>query len=1043
MRITKKLVAILMLLSMLFSNISNIVFAATEISEAYLQDKGDVEHHLQYWNDEKNAWYYVTTTYVTYNEGGKEYPAYCMNREYPGVGEYDSYTVDIDSVVDDVRVWRTIINGYPYKSASELGVANNLEAFQATKQAVYCILYNFDPYTRFRSSEQGADSHGAAIRNAIINMVNIGRNGTQTPYTAGISTSKVGNLTKEGNYYVQEFKINCGVDTAEYSILSTDSMPAGGIITNTSGTQKTTFSGNENFKIKIPTSQMNKDINITFRVRGKAKTYPVFYGKTRIAETQNYAVTFDPLGDVVGVGKLNVKTNTGRIQINKTDDETRKPISGVTFQLTKADGTVVANSTTNENGVATFSGLYQDNYKLKEISTNAKYVLNTKEFDVNVEYNGTTIKDITNEHKKGNLKIYKVDKDNHKIALGNVKFDLYSEEFKKVIGTYTTNVDGKIQINNLRIGQYKLIEKNTGKWYNLAEDKTIEVKWNTTEENTIENELKKGQVKVIKVDKDNNEVKLEGVEFEVLDENNKVLEKIVTDKNGEALTSRYPIRDFEKLKIRETKTLETYVLNDEVKTITLKENQIENITFQNEKKKGQIRVIKVDLDNNEIVLNGVKFDVKNDKGEIVDTIVTNKDGIATTKRLPIDSSYTVIEKETKKEYKLTKETQTVTLKQDEIKNIVFKNELKKGQLRVIKVDLDDNEVLLEGVKFDIVDEKGNIVDTVITDENGEATTKMLPSVDKKYTAIEKETRKEYVLTEETQTVELKEDEITSIQFENEKIKGYLEITKVDSKTKDTLKDATFGIYDMDNNEIAKITTDETGKAKSELIPYGKYYAKELDTGSVYYLLNENTFEFEIVKNHETVPLTIDNDSVDIEVTVDKEGTTEIKPGEKVNYEFSNVGNASNVYLENFKWFDYIPTDYIRLETMTTGTWNQDLTYDVYYKTNKSDDYILFKKDLKTTENYDLDFTTIEFTEDEYIVETCFDFGKVDVGFKEDTKPTMECKSFDTLKENDTFTNYTKTVGVYFGVTAEANSKWTTITHIPEEKHEVKLPRTGK
>ena len=1043
MRITKKLVAILMLLSMLFSSISNIVFAATEISEAYLQDKGDVEWHLQYWNDEKNVWSYVTTTYVTYNEGGKEYPAYCMNREYPGVGEYDSYTVDIDSVVDDVRVWRTIINGYPYKSASELGVANNLEAFQATKQAVYCILYNFDPYTRFRSAEQGADSHGAAIRNAIINMVNIGRNGTQTPYNAGISTSKVGNLTKEGNYYVQEFKINCGVDTVEYSILATDGMPSGSIITNTSGTQKTTFSGNENFKIKIPVSQMGNDINITFRVRGKAKTYPVFYGKTRIAETQNYAVTFDPLGDVVGVGKLNVKTNTGRIQINKTDDETKNPISGVTFQLTKADGTVVANATTNENGVATFSGLYQDNYKLKEISTNAKYVLNTKEFDVNVEYNGTTTKEITNEHKKGNLKIYKVDKDNHKIALGNVKFDLYSEEFKKVIGTYTTNVDGEIQINNLRIGQYKLIEKNTGKWYNLAEDKTVEVKWNTTEENTIENELKKGQVKVIKVDKDNNEVKLEGVEFEVLDENNKVLEKIVTDKNGEALTTRYPIRDFEKLKIRETKTLETYVLNDEVKTITLKENQIENITFQNEKKKGQIRVIKVDLDNNEVVLEGVKFDVKNDNGEIVDTIVTNKDGIATTKRIPIDSAYTVIEKETKKEYKLTEETQTVTLKQDEIKNIVFKNELKKGQLRVIKVDLDDNEVLLEGVKFDIVDEKGNVVDTVVTDENGEATTKMLPSVDKKYTAIEKETRKEYVLTDETQTVELTEDEITSIQFENEKIKGYLEITKVDNKTKDTLKDATFGIYDMDNNEIAKITTDETGKAKSELIPYGKYYAKELVTGSVYYLLNENTFEFEIVKNHETVPLTIDNDSVDIEVTVDKEGTTEIKPGEKVNYEFSNVGNASNVYLENFKWFDYIPTDYIRLEKMTTGTWNQDLTYDVYYKTNKSDDYILFKEDLKTTENYDIDFTTIEFTEDEYIVETCFDFGKVDVGFKEDTKPTMECKSFDTLKENDTFTNYTKTVGVYFGVTAEANSKWTTITHIPEEKHEVKLPRTGK
>ena len=92
----------------------------------------------------------------------------------------------------------------------------------------------------------------------------------------------------------------------------------------------------------------------------------------------------------------------------------------------------------------------------------------------------------------------------------------------------------------------------------------------------IENELKKGQVKVIKVDKDNNEVKLEGVEFEVLDENDKVLEKIITDENGEALTSRYAIRDFAKLKLRETRTLDTYVLSDKVETIELKENQITN-----------------------------------------------------------------------------------------------------------------------------------------------------------------------------------------------------------------------------------------------------------------------------------------------------------------------------------------------------------------------------------------------------------------------------------------------------------------------------------
>ena len=292
--------------------------------------------------------------------------------------------------------------------------------------------------------------------------------------------------------------------------------------------------------------------------------------------------------------------------------------------------------------------------------------------------------------------------------------------------------------------------------------------------------------------------------------------------------------------------METYVLTEEVKTITLKENQIENITFKNEKKKGQIKVIKVDLDNNEVKLEGVKFDIINDEWKVVDKIVTDENGEATTKRLPIDSEYTAVEKETKKEYKLTEETQKVTLEQDEIKNITFQNEKRKGQLRVIKVDKDNNEVLLEGVKFDIKDSNGNVVDTVVTDEKGEATTKPLPCVDEEYTVVETETKKEYVLTEETQTVELKEDEITSIKFDNEKIKGYVEITKVDSKTKEKLEGATFGIYDADKKLVEKITTDKTGMAKSELLPYGKYTLKELETGSVYYLLNEKTYEFEIV-----------------------------------------------------------------------------------------------------------------------------------------------------------------------------------------------------
>ena len=39
-------------------------------------------------------------------------------------------------------------------------------------------------------------------------------------------------------------------------------------------------------------------------------------------------------------------------------------------------------------------------------------------------------------------------------------------------------------------------------------------------------------------------------------------------------------------------------------------------------------------------------------------------------------------------------------------------------------------------------------------------------------------------------------------------------------------------------------------------------------------------------------------------------------------------------LKDFTWYDYLPTDYVTATKLVTGTYNQDLNYAVYYKTNK-------------------------------------------------------------------------------------------------------------
>ena len=957
---SKKFIAMLLLFLTVFSTISPTVFA-TEISSAHIQNRGECEWHLQYWNSDKNVWSYVTTTYTTYSEGGKEYPAYCVNREYPGVGELDDYTVDVSKTITealgDVRVWRTIINGFPYKTASQLGVANDLEAFQATKQAVYCILYDFDPYTRFRSAEQGADSRGDAIRTAIINMVNEGRHGSQQPSDPDVKLTPSGSLYEDGNYYTQKINVSSAVQMANYTITATANLPQGTIITNSNGTQTNNFNGNESMYVKIPKSQMNKDIsNAIINVQGKCKTYPVFYGKTRQSSTQNYALAFDPFGDGVGRTTLNIKTNTGILKINKTDSETSKAIEGVTFNLTKEDGIVVASATTNANGVATFTGLYQGNYKLKETSTHKNYVLNTATFDVNVEYNKTTTKDITNDHKKGNLKIYKVDKDNHKIALGNVKFDLFSEEFQKVIGTYTTNVDGEITINNLRIGEYKLIEKNTGKWYKLADDKTVEVKWNTTEENIVENELKKGQIRVIKVDLDNNEVKLQGVKFNVLNENGEVLETITTDENGEALTSRYPIRDFSKLTLQETETLENYVLNDKPQTITLEEEQIKNLTFENELKKGQIRIIKVDMDNNEVKLQGVKFNVYDEDKNLVDTLITDENGEAVSKRLRIDKEYTVQETETLENYVLNDKPQTITLEQDQIKNMTFENELIKGYIRIIKESKEDNKyngdkagTKLANAEFEVYNSENKLVDTLVTDENGEATTKLL------------------------------------------------------------LK--------------------------------GKYTIKEIKAPD-YYVLTDEVFGAEIIKHKEIVDANIKNDNVDIDIEVTKKGFIETQNKDSIYYDFSNIHNKSNIALDNFTWSDSLPTNAVRANRIYTGTWNEDLKYSVWYKTNLSDDYIMLQDNLSTTVNNEVKFTDAELKEGEFITDFQFRFGTVKSDFREVEQPRLYCDMLDNLPNGFIFVNHTKVEGDYKDIHIEDKDDWKTITYLKEIEVTEKLPRTG-
>lgn len=828
----QKIMATFLLVLVILTNVLpvGVSFAANQGDSVGITSVGRVPYHLK--SHALPSGGYVKTSLAGYYENGNFYPAYCLNKNLAGVDESLEYSVTLTEILSNQetynKVWRTVVAGYPYNSPESLGVSSWEYAYQATKMAVYCALGQCNP-----SDFYANDEIGQSIVNLIQRLSNEGENGSTTYRTPVANINKSGNMILNGEYYIQNYTISSNVDISSYDIAMAN-FPNGTKITNTSGNEQNTFNNGEVFQLKIPKDIVEtQDINGKLRVDVNAKSYAVFYSTSYNPSLQDYAITGDPIALTSARKDVQLKANTASIKIKKIDTDTKQPIKDTIYELSKADGTVIGRATTDSTGNLTFYDLYQNDYVLKEIKSNDDYVISQEKINIKAKYNKVTELTLENKHKTGNLKVYKVDKDNHKISLGNVEFDLYSEEFKKVIGTYRTNVDGEIKVEGLRTGNYKWIEKTTNKYYNLGEDTEVKVEWEKTNESLIENELKKGQIRVIKIDLDNNEVKLKGVKFNVLDEKNNVLETIITNDEGEAITSKYPVRDFEKLTLQEVETKENYKLNNEKQTITLEANQIKDITFKNEKKKGQIKVIKVDLDNNEIKLKDVEFKVYDEKGNVVDTLKTDENGEATTKRLPIDQEYTIQETKTLEKYVLNETVQKVTLKQDEITNIQFENEKIKGKIEIIKVSADDNKLTgekagtkLEGAVFNIYNESDEIVD-VITIKEGIGTSKLL---EKGKYFIQEETSgsDNYLLNTEKYPIEITEHLKTiPITIKNNSVDIGLDIDKngvVQAQPNDEIKYGFNSLKNTSNVSLDNFTWTDN-------LPYDYVRITKLFTGT--------------------------------------------------------------------------------------------------------------------------------------------------------------------------------------------------------------------
>ena len=350
----------------------------------------------------------IHTHLAVYKKDGKEYPAYCMDRELPGVEIGKSQTVDVKKLMNNVMVWRAIINGYPYKSISELGCNTEEEAYLATKQAVYCMLTNRDV-----NEYSAIGEAGERTLNALKTIVNNARNSNQTKVSSELTVNEEEKLWKIDNlddkYISKTFKVTANTTMSKYIVNVKNLSIEGAKVVDEKNNEKTEFKSSEKFKILIPIQEIKQDGNFIINVSAQVATKPVFYGESRDSGLQSYALTGYTYEEGNGSKKVYYTKNETKIIITKTDDKTGKKLEGVEFELLdKNQNKIYTEITTNKDGIAIIDNLLPGIYYIKETKTLEGYQLYSKLIKVELELNEETTVNVINSEQES--EVYKEEK---------------------------------------------------------------------------------------------------------------------------------------------------------------------------------------------------------------------------------------------------------------------------------------------------------------------------------------------------------------------------------------------------------------------------------------------------------------------------------------------------------------------------------------------------------------------------------------------------------------------------------------------------------
>ena len=495
-------------------------------------------------------------------------------------------------------------------------------------------------------------------------------------------------------------------------------------------------------------------------------------------------------------------------------------------------------------------------------------------------------------------------------AADGVSADYYAAD--ELVGSITTDGNGIAQMDNLPLGRYYIVEKETSHGYVLDnEPRYVDLTYRDQDTPLVtysadwQNARQRVQVEVLKKEKDSDKV-LSGAIFglyaadDIVSSKGKVLlakdtliELKTTDEEGKIqFVADLPVDS--RYYIKELAAPDGYVTDQEPQKFTFEYQgsgtSVAEYAFTFEDEQTTVELSKADLTDKK-ELPGASLKVTDEDGNTVDEWVS-KEEAHIIKGLIVGKKYKMTETKPADGYVTAESIEFTVENTKEVQKHQMLDDVTK--VEISKKDITDSSEV-PGAKLIILDKDGKKVESWTSTDKPHMVEKLPVG---EYTLREEQAPDGYLIAKDVKFTVKDTGKVQKVKMKDAHPYGKLVIKKTDSTSKSALSGAEFELREKESGKVVeKLVTDKTGTAKSGKIPIATYKNGKVEK-TVKYILVETKAPngYELSSKEEEIRFEYKDGKTKVIEIVKEIKNTKSPSGSTPTGNSPKTGDSTNIWL---------------------------------------------------------------------------------------------------------------------------------------------------